>query len=120
MAPMVENYTCANSDIATTTPARTEYWEYTRPNDGVGEHSRRVSVMFESSAAAVHVVDNFISKEECGEIERRTETKMRRASVASEDGGSKISANRKARQAGWGVGWEREGKGDLTARLSRR
>jgi hypothetical protein len=86
----------------------------------VRENPRHVDVMFSNHAAEIHVVQDFVSPEECKAIEDKSRSHMHRASVASEDGGSKFSPNRKALQAGIAVNWDEEASGDLVARLSRR
>lgn len=121
MAPLIETYTCGNQTLPTTTPISTTTWSYKRSIDGVLEPPRKVSVMVSRKAAVVHVVEDFITEEECREVEREGRRKgLMKASVADEGGGSTFSPNRKALQAGISVNWNLEESGDLISRLSRR
>lgn len=120
MAPLIEDYTCGNDNLNQTEPIKTTDWRYSRPSDGTKEKPRKVEIMFSNHAAEIHVIQDFITPEECQAIEEVSKPLMHRASVASEDGGSKFSPNRKAMQAGIKVDWAKEVNGDHIARLSRR
>ena len=109
MGEQMENYTCADRTLNTTEPKRTEYWE-----------GRTVSVMIDRPAAKIHVIDDFATLEECMAVEEMARPGLHKAAVADNKGGSEISDNRKAMQAGIKVHWDKEGDGDLIARLSRR
>eukprot|EP00956_Cyclotella_meneghiniana_P031110 scaffold80705_cov74-Cyclotella_meneghiniana.AAC.1 len=109
MAGLLENYTCADEGLNTTEP-RDEYeWE-----------GREVKVMIDRPASKIHVVENFITEEECMAVEAAAEPLLHDATVADGSGGSQLSDSRKAKQAGIKVHWEKEADGDLIAALSRR
>lgn len=113
MAELLENYTCADYDLPSTEPLRTEYWKW----KGV---RRKVNIMHDRPASKVHVIQNFISKDECKAMEDAAAKKLHRATVADGKGGSELSPNRKAMQAGIRIPWEKEKEGNLLADLSRR
>ncbi|GMI00257.1 hypothetical protein TrST_g8633 [Triparma strigata] len=92
MAPLIEDYTCADSKISTSPPLQNTTWTH----NGV---TRDVSVLFKSDNAEVHIIKEFISPEECAAIEKRSAKSLHKATVASSDGGSEFSENRKALQA---------------------
>ncbi|KAL3816610.1 hypothetical protein ACHAXA_000734 [Cyclostephanos tholiformis] len=109
MANLIENYTCADMTLNTTEAKRTEYWE-----------GRKVDVMIDRPAAKIHVIENFLTQEECQAVEERAAPILHDATVADGSGGSKLSDSRKAKQAGIKVHWDKEAEGDLIASLSRR
>ena len=113
MAALVENYTCADESLNTTEAKRVEYWE-----DDNGRY--KVQVMIDRPASRIHVIENFLTAEECGAVEGAARPLLHDATVADGSGGSKLSDSRKAKQAGIKVHWEKEEEGDLIARLSRR
>ena len=109
MADLIENYTCADMTLNTTTAKRTEYW-----------HKRKVDVMIDRPASKIHVIEDFLTPEECKAVEERAAPILHDATVADGSGGSKLSDSRKAKQAGIKVHWDKEAEGDLIASLSRR
>ncbi|KAL3768209.1 hypothetical protein ACHAWU_001899 [Discostella pseudostelligera] len=109
MAALVENYTCADETLNTTESKRTETWE-----------NRKVHVMIDRPASKIHVIDDFVTEEECKAVADTAEPILHDATVADGSGGSKLSESRKAKQAGIKVHWDKEADGDLIARLSRR
>lgn len=109
MAASIENYTCADTTLNTTESKRTQYWE-----------NRKVHVMLDRPASKVHVIDNFLTEEECQAVANTAEPILHDATVADGSGGSKLSESRKAKQAGIKVHWDKEAEGDLIAQLSRR
>jgi hypothetical protein len=66
------------------------------------------------------VIENFISDDECDAMEAAAQKSLHRATVADGKGGSRLSDNRKAMQAGIKVPWKDEASGNAIARLSRR
>jgi len=115
MADKWENYTCADDTLPTSPSTRTYTW-----NDGKTLDSIKVDVLHEKESSQIHFLTDFITHEECVAMEEAARPKLHAATVASGDGGSKLSESRKAMQAGIDVNWEKEAEGDLIARLSRR
>jgi hypothetical protein len=114
MASELENYTCTDSSAETTPDVETRVWSH---QDGI---DRTVHVKFDRPASRIHVIENFISEEECKAMEAAALPKLHRAAVADGKGGTQVSENRKALQAGIEVPWDKEAEGDEIARLSRR
>ncbi|MGV2389772.1 MAG UNVERIFIED_CONTAM: hypothetical protein LVR29_20510 [Microcystis novacekii LVE1205-3] len=73
-----------------------------------------------AASSQIHVVDNFISEEECIAMEKAAARTLHKATVADGKGGSRLSDHRKAMQAGIRVPWHEEQSGNPIARLSRR
>jgi hypothetical protein len=115
MAEFMENYTCTDLDLDTSDGIREEIWTLGR--DG---KARPVRVMLDRPASKIHVIENFISQQECDAMEAAAKPQLHRATVADGKGGSHFSEHRKAMQAGITVDWSKEAKGDHIAILSRR
>eukprot|EP00591_Stephanopyxis_turris_P001930 CAMPEP_0195522144 /NCGR_PEP_ID=MMETSP0794_2-20130614/20067_1 /TAXON_ID=515487 /ORGANISM="Stephanopyxis turris, Strain CCMP 815" /LENGTH=477 /DNA_ID=CAMNT_0040651835 /DNA_START=42 /DNA_END=1475 /DNA_ORIENTATION=+ len=113
IAERFENYTCADEDMPTSPALYTKKWIK-------GGIEREVNVLHERDASKIHVVKNFISPEECLAMEEAARPKLHKATVANGSGGSELSPNRKAMQAGIKVDWSKEAEGDHIAVLSRR
>lgn len=114
MGDLLENYTCADDSLNTTKEVDSRYWD---------DHKGKifpVKVMLERPASKIHVIENFISDEECQAVEEAAKPILQRATVADGKGGSELSRHRKAMQAGIKVPWRKEERGDPIARLSRR
>lgn len=119
VASNLENYTCADETLDTTEDLETQVWDH---HDGV---KRTVHVKHERPASRIHVVENFISEDECKAMEESAAKTLHRATVADGKGGSQMSDNRKAMQAGIKVKWDKEhdeeqGMETYIAQLSRR
>jgi len=118
VAEQLENYTCVDENLETSDDVETREWDH---HDGV---KRTVHVKHERPASRIHVVENFISEDECQAMEQSAEKTLHRATVADGKGGSQMSDNRKAMQAGITVKWEKEhdeeGMEMHIAKLSRR
>jgi len=108
-----ENYTCSDFNLPTSSPIRNETWT----NKGT---TYEVGIMHDRARSKIHIVRDFITEEECHAMDEAAKPLLHRASVADGKGGSTVSPNRKAMQAGIKVAWDREADGDLIARLSRR
>ena len=115
MASLMENYTCVDTSLNTSTPIEETLWW--NQKDGT---PRQVQIMLNRPASKIHVISNFIDQEECKAMEEAAKSKLHRASVADGQGGSHFSEHRKAMQAGITVPWHKEGSGNAIARLSRR
>eukprot|EP00970_Alexandrium_tamarense_P013538 scaffold3489_cov255-Alexandrium_tamarense.AAC.2 len=89
MAGLLENYTCADEALNTTEAKSTNYWE-----------GRKVSVMIDRPASRIHVVENFLTEDECKAVEEAAAPVLHHATVADGSGGSHLSDSRKAMQAG--------------------
>jgi hypothetical protein len=109
MGDLMENYTCADMTLNTTEAKRTEYWE-----------GRKVEVMIDRPTAKIHVIEDFLTPEECKAVEEQAAPNLHDAVVEDGRGGSELSEHRKAKQAGIKVPWDKETEGDLIASLSRR
>jgi hypothetical protein len=109
----LENYTCADPDRESSTPIETRKWTH----DNV---THDVLVMHNRQASQIHVLEDFISDEECEAIKEAAAPKLHRGTVADGSGGHKLSDHRKAWQAGVRVPWENEREGDPIARVVRR
>lgn len=115
MAKQMENYTCTDLSLDSTAALREETWR------GAQDRVRRkVNVMLDRPASKIHVIENFIDPEECEAMEAAAKPKLHHATVADGKGGSHLSENRKAMQAGIKVPWKKEASGDLIARVSRK
>lgn len=113
MGEQLENYTCADDDSKDPTPLETRIWNHRGKN-------HTVKVMIERMHSKIHVVEDFINDDECEAMEKAAKPSLHKATVADSDGGSQLSENRKALQAGIKVPWNKEAKGNPIAVLSRR
>jgi hypothetical protein len=109
----LENYTCADQTLETTKAKKFRLWEEKNV-------TRRVHLLHERSASKIHLIEDFISPEECAAIEAAAAPILHRGTVADGKGGSKLSDHRKAMQAGIRIPWEEEGKGNPIPDLFRR
>jgi hypothetical protein len=105
-----ENYTCADTDRETSTPKEVRSWTH----NGV---TRQANILLDRPSSQIHVVTDFISPEECKAIENAASPLLHRGTVADGKGGSKLSDNRKAWQAGIKVDWSTD---NLIAAVSQR
>lgn len=93
-ADRLRNYTCADEALQSSTPIGTVH-------QNVQGQLYRIDELMDTSHAKIWTVDNFIKDEECELLEKHGKPRLRRATVAAEDGSSIISENRKANQAGY-------------------
>lgn len=115
---IAENFTCVNTDLESSPDVFTEEWE--SPVDGV---TRIVHKKLERSASRIHVVENFASPGECKAMEDEAAKDLHVASTADGKGGTKVSAARKAMQAGIKPKFTPDGEpldGSLISVLSKR
>lgn len=105
VAGKLENYTCTDltGSVEPSPDLETLVWDH---HDGI---KRTVHVKHERPASKIHVIENFISEEECQAMEQAAAATLHRATVADGKGGTQYSENRKAMQAGIKVNWEKEG-----------
>lgn len=114
IASKLENYTCVDEKLESTDDISQHTW---RDKHNV---MRTVHVKHERPASRIHVIENFISAAECQAMEEAAKPSLHKATVADGRGGSRLSENRKAMQAGIKVPWEKEAEGHPIAVLSRR
>jgi hypothetical protein len=114
-AMRMENFTCADPDSASSPDVDQLHW--TSEKDGV---DRLVHIKMDRIASRVHVIENFVSPEECAAMEENASTRLARAATSDGKGGSQVGINRKALQAGIVPDFSKEKYGDPIARLSRR
>jgi 2OG-Fe(II) oxygenase superfamily len=115
IAASLENYTCTDDSLNSTTDLRTENWIHQKDNSKYIVH-----INHERPASRIHVIDNFIREDECIAMEEHAAASLHRATVADGKGGSRLSENRKAMQAGIKVDWGDEINDNPIARVSRR
>lgn len=113
LAAQAENYTCADLTMETTQPLYERQWTH----DGV---QRTIGILHERPASQIHLVENFITREECDAIQAAAKPSLHRGTVANGKGGSRLSDSRKAWQAGITPDWDKEAEGDLIAGYVRR
>jgi len=114
MGQLIEDYTCKDHSLNTTTPIETKNWR------GIDGKMRNVQIMVERDYAKIHVVKNFISEDECRAIKDQVGSHLYAATVANENGGSTLSPNRKAKQGSIAVPWHLEGSGNVVTKVGRR
>jgi len=113
MAESYENYTCADFDLPTSDAVEDTEWDD-------GTVVRDVKILLDRPASKVHIVKNFISVEECIAMEDAARPKLHKATVADGKGGSELSPNRKALQAGIKIPWHLEKERNPLTTISRR
>lgn len=111
---MLENYTCLDDSLESSPDVETRTWSH------LEEAPRTVHVKHERAASRIHLIENFIDEEECQSMAEAAQATLHHATVADGKGGSRLSENRKAMQAGIKVPWHQEADGHPIARLSRR
>jgi hypothetical protein len=94
MATSMENFTCADVGLGTSTAVRVEDWTSTKD-----DATRPVRVMLDRPASRIHLIENFASVDECKAMEQEAQNRLSQASTADGKGGTKISLSRKALQA---------------------
>jgi hypothetical protein len=114
ISAQLENHTCAESDKQSSEPVEIRTWTHK------DEVAREMFVMHDRPASQIHVLNNFISEEECQAIEEAAKPKLHRGTVADGKGGHKLSEHRKAFQAALRVPWKLETEGNLIAQVVRR
>jgi hypothetical protein len=110
MSATAENYTCADQSRETTTPKQVRDWTH----EGVTRHAQ---ILHERPSSQIHVILDFISPQECEALVEVAAPTLHRGTVADGKGGSRLSENRKAWQAGVKVDWSTD---NAIAAVSRR
>ena len=83
-----ENCTCADPEKSTTTHKETQPWNHDRV-------SRKVGILHDRQASKIHIIEEFISTEECEAITAAAAPSLHRGTVADGKGGSRLSEHRK-------------------------
>jgi len=96
MSSRLRNYTCVDDEMNTTKPISSY-------NITIEKTQFTVDTLFDSNHAKVWTVDDFISPSECEILRKHGESRLKRATVAAEDGSSVVSENRKAQQASYNM-----------------
>jgi len=96
MSSRLRNLTCADETMNTTKPIETKKYE-------VDGQVYEANVLLDLPGANIWYIDNFITDEECDIMKKHGGPKLRRATVAAEDGTSIVSENRKANQASYNL-----------------
>lgn len=92
-----ENFTCADPNLETSYPIRETTWT----DPGMVGQEHKVGILHERpDGSRIHIVENFITTEECQAIEAAAAPTLHRGTVADGNGGSRMSESRKAWQAG--------------------
>ena len=92
----LRNYTCADAEMETTKPISSY-------NISVAKRQYQIDSLMDTTHAKIWTVSNFITPEECQILENHGKSRLRRATVAAEDGSSIVSENRKAQQASYNM-----------------
>jgi 2OG-Fe(II) oxygenase superfamily len=124
IAATLENYTCVDDTLNSTADILTTTWISPVTNNK-GADSRnaipqtyQVHVKHDRVASKIHVVEQFITPDECVAMEELAAKTLHDATVADGKGGSQLSNHRKAKQAGIKVPWNKPN--DPISQLSRR
>jgi 2OG-Fe(II) oxygenase superfamily len=116
IAATLENYTCVDDMLNSTADISTTTWLNSESENDKEPYT--VHVKHERPASKIHVIENFILDDECTAMEEQAASTLHHATVADGKGGSRLSDNRKAMQAGIKVPWDQPDH--PIARLSRR
>jgi 2OG-Fe(II) oxygenase superfamily len=100
IAATLENYTCVDDSLNSTADITTSSWLNPLENKAYQVH-----IKHERVASKIHLIQDFITPEECEAMEKQAASTLHRATVADGKGGSQLSENRKAMQAGITVPW---------------
>lgn len=92
----LRNYTCADDNMESSAPINSY-------NITVGDGEYQIDSLMDTNHAKIWYVEDFITEEECRVLEDHGKSRLRRATVAAEDGSSIVSENRKAQQASYNM-----------------
>lgn len=115
MAKQMEDYTCADTSLETSTPLKVSVWEGAKDKAARTEH-----ILLDRPASKIHLIKDFISDDECLAIETAAKPRMEQAMTADGKGGSHYSEHRKAMVGAVPIPWRLEEKGNLIANVARR
>jgi len=71
---LMENHTCADPEMVTTTPKQVKNWTH----NGV---TRQVGILHDRPSSQIHVLHNFISREECEAVEAAAKPTLHRGKL---------------------------------------
>lgn len=115
MAALLENYTCADVTLNSTTPLREEVWKGAKD-----ARPRNVLILHDQPASQIRVVEHFVTPQECQAVETQAAARtLHRATISDGRGGTRLSPARKALSAGIKIQWDDEQNNNLT-NLARR
>ena len=75
LANEMENKTCADPNMETTTPKEIKTWTH----KGV---DRQVGILHDRPSSQIHIISNFISRSECDAVEAAAKPSLHRGTVA--------------------------------------
>ena len=110
----IENITCADPNKELSTPIDVRTWTHGN------EPTRTVNIMHDRQHSQIHVLEDFVTQEECDAITAAAKPKLHRGTVADGKGGHKLSEHRKAWQAGIRIPFEKEKDDNPIVRVFRR
>lgn len=114
LANHFEHYTCNDYDLPSSQAEYISKW--------VNSHgqSHIVKVLHQRPASRIHVIENFISEQQCATTEKEAKKTLHHATVADGKGGSEYSPSRKAMQAGVSIPWHLEKEDNCLVSLLRK
>ena len=120
MGAQLEEYVCHDPPNCNheTSPALAEQEWQSGAGDTTREH--QVQILHSRPSSQIHVLDNFITPEECRAIENTAAPRLQRAKVLDGQGGSKLSNERRAWQASIEIPWHLEDDQNPLTTVSRR
>jgi len=109
-----ENYTCSDFTLPTTPPLFTSSWTYPKKNK-----TYPVQVLHSLPSSKIHLIENFVTEEECLAVEEAAQGNLRAAATEGDVPGEP-SKYRKALQSGVDIPWHLEARSDPIATMARR
>jgi len=101
LSDRLRNYTCEDDSMMSSEPLKTT-------DHVVFGRRYQVNTYLDMPSAKIWTVPNFVTPAECHHLMTYGKPKLRRATVAAEDGTSIVSENRKANQAAYAFSPERQ------------
>ena len=104
-----EDYACEDFALETSPALEERVWVDPATTSGSeAPNDKPVRVLHDYSSSQIHVLEDFISPDECDAILQESEDYLHRAKVHDGKGGDHFSDHRKAWQAGIEVDWDYE------------
>lgn len=113
MGVALETYTCADETPDYSEPEKSVSWSNKR-------RSYSVDKMLDREHSKIHVIKHFIGDRECQVINDAVKPNMKETSIADFNNEGHIRTSQRIMMAHLNVPWERERRGDLIAKVSRR
>ena len=101
-----EDFACEDHSLPTSPALRETTWKDAKSTATSTTHP--VKILHEYTSSQIHLIEDFISPEECQAIQSESEDYLHRAKVHDGKGGDHFSDHRKAWQAGIEIDWEYE------------